>query len=123
VATSNVCNSDGGQHDRGGVIVVSSTIADLVKIGSHLDVRNVGHVRAVVHQAIEKADGDVAVDLAGLDIIDAAGLGMLTAAHVRAERAGHRLVLRNCSDEVRRLLAVTHLNRLFHIDRRARLSA
>ena len=51
-------------------------------------------------------------------IIDAAGLGMLTAAHLRAERAGHRLVLRNCSDEVRRVLAVTHLNRVLHIDRR-----
>jgi anti-sigma B factor antagonist len=104
-------------------MVVSSTIADLVKIGSHLDVRNVGNVRTVLHQAIDHADGDVAVDLSGLDIIDAAGLGMLTAAHVRAERAGHRLVLRNCSDEVRRVLAVTHLNRLFHIDRRFRLSA
>jgi anti-anti-sigma factor len=50
-------------------------------------------------------------------MIDAAGLGMLTAAHVRAERAGHRLVLRNCSDDVRRVLAVTHLNRLFYIER------
>ena len=48
---------------------------------------------------------------------------MLTAAHLRAERAGHRLVLRNCSDEMRRILAVTHLNRLFHIDRGFRLSA
>jgi anti-sigma B factor antagonist len=104
-------------------MVVSSTIGDLVKIGSYLDVRNVGNVRTVVHQAIDQAEGDIAVDLAGLDVIDAAGLGMLTAAHIRAERAGRRLVLRNCSDEVRRILAVTHLNRLFHIDRRFRLSA
>jgi anti-sigma B factor antagonist len=98
-------------------MVVSSTIADLVKVGSHLDVRNVGRVRTVLHQVIESASGDIVVDLAGLEMIDAAGLGMLTAAHVRAERAGHRLVLRNCSDEVRRVLAVTHLNRIFHIER------
>jgi anti-sigma B factor antagonist len=98
-------------------MVVSSTIADLVKIGSHLDVRNVGHARTVLHAAIDRAEGDLVLDLAGLDIIDAAGLGMLTAAHLRAERSGHRLVLRNCSDDVRRVLAVTHLNRLFHIDR------
>jgi anti-anti-sigma factor len=98
-------------------MVVSSTIVDLVKVGSHLDVRNVGHVRTVLNQVIGSADGDIVVDLAGLDIIDAAGLGMLTAAHLRAERAGHRLVLRNCSDDVRRVLAVTHLNRIFHIDR------
>jgi anti-sigma B factor antagonist len=104
-------------------MVASSTVADLVKIGSHLDVRNVGIARNVLQRAIDGADGDVVVDLAGLDIIDAAGLGMLTAAHLRAERAGRRLVLRNCSDEVRRVLAVTHLNRLFYIDRRVRLSA
>jgi anti-sigma B factor antagonist len=98
-------------------MVVSSTIADLVKIGSHLDVRNVGHVRTVLQQVIDNSRGDIVIDLAGLDMIDAAGLGMLTAAHVRAERAGRRLVLRNCSDDVRRVLAVTRLNRLFHIDR------
>jgi len=98
-------------------MVVSSTSTDLVKVGSHLDVRNVGHVRTVIHRVIESARGDIVLDLAGLDIIDAAGLGMLTAAHLRAERAGHRLVLRNCSDDVRRVLAVTHLNRLFHIER------
>ena len=53
-------------------------------------------------------------------MIDAAGLGMLTAAHLRAQRAGHHLVLRNCSDDVRRVLAVTHLNRVLHIDRDSR---
>jgi len=99
-------------------MVVSSTIADLVKIGSHLDVRNVGQVRQVLHQAIAAAAGDVVVDMGGVEAVDAAGLGMLTAAHLRAERAGHHLVLRNCSDDVRRVLAVTHLNRILHIDRR-----
>ena len=42
---------------------------------------------------------------------------MLTAAHLRAERAGQRLVLRNCSNEIRRVLAVTRLNRVLHVDR------
>ena len=55
--------------------------------------------------------------MGALEIIDAAGLGMLTAAHLRAERAGQRLVLRNCSNEIRRVLAVTRLNRVLHVDR------
>ena len=99
-------------------MVVSSMIADLVKIGSHLDVRNVAHVRTVLNDVIAAAEGDVIVDMAGVEMVDAAGLGMLTAAHLRAQRAGHHLVLRNCSDDVRRVLAVTHLNRVLHIDRR-----
>ena len=99
-------------------MVVSSTITSLVKIGSHLDVRNVGHVRTTLNNVLETATGDVTVDLAALEIIDAAGLGMLTAAHLRAERSGQRLVLRNCSNELRRVLAVTRLNRILHVDRR-----
>ena len=101
-------------------MVVSSTIASLVKIGSHLDVRNVGHVRTTLNAVLESASGrsvDVVVDLGALEIIDAAGLGMLTAAHLRAERGGQRLVLRNCSNEIRRVLAVTRLNRVLHVDR------
>ena len=104
-------------------MVVSSMIADLVKIGSHLDVRNVAHVRTVLNDVIASATGDIVVDMAGVEMVDAAGLGMLTAAHLRAERAGHHLVLRNCSDDVRRVLAVTHLNRVLHIDRRLSLTA
>jgi len=98
-------------------MVVSSTIADLVKIGSHLDVRNVGQVRQVLHQTIAAAEGDVIVDMSGVEVIDATGLGMLTAAHLRAERSGRHLVLSNCSDDVRRLLAVTHLNRVLNLHR------
>jgi anti-anti-sigma factor len=95
----------------------------VVKIGSHLDVRNVGHVRVTLHQAIASATDDVTVDLAALELIDAAGLGMLTAAHLRAERDGVRLVLRNCSKELRRVLAVTRLNRLLFIERNLELTA
>jgi anti-anti-sigma factor len=104
-------------------VVVSSTSTNTVKIGSHLDVRSVGHVRVTLNQAIASADGDVTVDMTALELIDAAGLGMLTAAHLRAERAGLRLVLRNCSKELRRVLAVTRLNRLFHVDRGLELTA
>ncbi len=100
-------------------MVVSSTSTNLVKLGSHLDVRNVELARTTVHAAVAAAvaGSDVVLDLEGLAMIDAAGLGMLMAAHLRAERAGVRLVLRSCSDDVRRLLAITHLNRVLHVDR------
>lgn len=104
-------------------MVVSSTSTNVVKIGTHLDVRNVGRVRVTLNQAIASADGDVTVDMVGLDVIDAAGLGMLTAAHLRAEREGIHLVLRNCSKDLRRVLAVTRLNRLLRVDRGLELTA
>ena len=90
---------------------------------AHLDVRNVAQVRSVLNEALEEGTCDVVLDVAALHLVDAAGLGMLTAAHVRAERAGRRLILRNCSDEVRRVLAVTHLNRILRIERTPQPSA
>ncbi len=92
-------------------------LADLGQIGPHLDVRNVGVVRSRLNALLDQADTNVTLDLAGVEMIDAAGLGMLTAAHLRAERSGHHLVLRNCTKELRRVLAVTRLNRILHIDR------
>lgn len=99
-------------------MVVSAAVTELVLLGSHLDVRNVAEVRAMIDQVLDTATGDVVVDIAALDVIDAAGLGMLTAAHLRAERAGRHLILQGCRDDVRRILAVTRLNRVLHLDRR-----
>ncbi|MBA2559452.1 MAG: STAS domain-containing protein [Propionibacteriales bacterium] len=103
-------------------MVVGSAEAQLITVGSHLDGRNVGQVRTTVNVALESCAGDVVVDMRGVSLIDAAGLAMLTAAHLRAERAGRRLVLRNCSDDLRRVFAVTHLSRILNIDRSLQLS-
>ena len=96
---------------------VSRATAEVVIVAAHLDVRNIGSVRTVINEALEASTGDVVVDMGSLELIDSAALGMLTAAHLRAERAGRHLVLRNCSDDIRRVLAVTRLNRILRIDR------
>jgi anti-sigma B factor antagonist len=105
-------------------MALGTTTTDLVTVGSHLDVRSVGEFRTHLTAVQDAAIGDVVVDMSALEVIDLAGLGMLAAAHVRSERSGHRLVLRNCSKELRRLLAVTRLNRVLHVERTAlKLSA
>jgi anti-sigma B factor antagonist len=99
-------------------MVVSSATSNVVILGSHLDVRNVGAERNALYDVVETATGDVVVDMSHVESIDAAGLGMITALHLRCERSGMRLVLRNCPREIRRVLAVTRLNRILHLDRR-----
>jgi anti-sigma B factor antagonist len=89
----------------------------VIKIGPYLDVRSVAATRTALSAMQDAADGDVVVDLSELEVIDAAGLGMLAAAHVRGERSGHRLVLRGCSKDLRRVLAVTRLNRVLHVEK------
>lgn len=102
-------------------MVAGSPITRVVNVGSHLDGRNVAQVRMTlnaVQASVSGESGVIVLEMAALEMIDAAGLGMLTAAHLRAQHAGKRLVLRNCSKEIRRVLAVTRLNRILHLDRR-----
>jgi anti-sigma B factor antagonist len=98
-------------------------ITDQIKVGAHLDVRNVAHIRTELNAALDSPACDVVLDMGDVVMIDAAGLGMLTAAHLRAERAGRQVILRHVPDDVRRVFAVTHLNRVFHIDRSVQVSA
>lgn len=93
------------------------TVGAVVEIGSQLDVRTVEVERAVLLAAAQDCTGDLVVDLSRLESIDATGLGMLTAVHLRCERAGFRLLLRNCPRDIRRVLAVTRLNRVLHVER------
>lgn len=97
----------------------TTTIKDTIQLGAHLDVRTVGAAREQLYEVIGESGGDVVIDMAALESIDAAGLGMLTAVHLRCERAGHRLLLRNCPRDIRRVLAVTRLNRILHVERAA----
>src|SRR4051794_12178130 len=90
--------------------------ADVVVLTGRLDVTTAPDARIVLHDAVDTAAGDLVVDLARLDGIDASGLGVLVGAHRRAVRAGGRVLLRNVPPPVARLLWVTRLQRVLHVE-------
>jgi anti-sigma B factor antagonist len=94
-----------------------ATEHDPLALSGRLDASNVGEARASLNQYIETTADDVVVDLSRVDLIDVTGLGMLAGAHRRLERAGRQLILRGCADHVRRVLAVTRLARVMHVER------
>ncbi len=94
----------------------------VVYAGEYIDVRNVGVVREALREAIDRGDPLVLLDASDLRAIDATGLGMLTAAHFRAERSGCDLRVHHPGSAVRRVLAVTGLNRVLHLDRHLSLT-
>lgn len=55
-------------------------------------------------------NGDVVLDIAGVDFMDSSALRVLIEAHDRAGAAGRRLVLRSPSAAVRRLFEVSGLS-------------
>ena len=77
-----------------------------------LDARAAGAVRDALHAALSAGSGPLVVDIAGVELLDATGLGVLVGAHRRARLDGRELVLRGPSARVRRLLKVTRLDRV-----------
>ncbi len=91
--------------------------ADIV-LPERLDVTTVSDVRAALQLAMDATPAvDVVADVSGVLVLDSAGLGLLVAAHRNAARLGHRLVLADPSPRLLRLLAVTRLHRVLHVDR------
>ena len=89
---------------------------NLVLLSGALDVSSVHDVRRAVHAALDDGSGDLVLDLRDVDMFDATGLGMLVGAHRRAGRTGRRVVLRNLSPQMVRLLRVSRLNRILVVE-------
>ena len=89
----------------------------LVALSGRLGATTVADVRNALAHVIEQGTGDIVVDLQGVELVDATGLGVLVGAHRRADRAGRRLVLRNVPERIDRLLVATRLHRVLCIDR------
>ena len=78
------------------------------------DVHVAADVRLAWAEAVDAGFGGLFVDLAGLEAVDATGLGVLVGAHRRAQRAGRTLVLEGVNAQVGRLLLVTRLDKVLH---------
>lgn len=84
-----------------------------------LDVRVAADLRLVLAAAVRAGTGELVLDLAGLQAVDATGLGVLVGAHREAGRCSRTLVLLDVPDRVGRLLLVTRLHRVLRVERSA----
>jgi anti-anti-sigma factor len=90
--------------------------ADYV-LPQRLDVSTGAHVREALNIALDAALDDVIIDCSELEVLDAVGLGVIVGTHRRAAATGRRLVLLGVRPPVMRLLAVTRLHRVLHLQR------
>jgi len=92
-----------------------------LRLTGRLDASSVTAVRSRLTDLVDaRPSGDIVLDVSGVDVVDVTGLGVLTAAHHRLEREGRMLVLRGCSAQMHRVLAVTRLLRVLHLEPVAR---
>lgn len=83
-----------------------------IALSGRLDVHVAADVRNALAAAVDTGEGELVLDLAALEAVDATGLGVLVGAHRRAQRAGRTLVLVDVPAPVGRLLLVTRLDRV-----------
>lgn len=88
-------------------------------LAGHFDGRSTSMVREALYEHIDTHPGNVAVDLSGIESIDATALKVLAAATKIMERDGRQLILRGCSPALRRIIAFTRLRRLVQMERGA----
>ena len=84
---------------------------------ARLDGSTVADVRLTLHTALDSGPGDLVVDCSAVEVVDAVGLGVLVGLHRRAHAEGRRLVLADPQPRILRLLAVTKLHRVLHLER------
>jgi anti-anti-sigma factor len=97
-------------------MVVSIAAGYELVLSGRLDARTATEVRDALHTAIDAGLGDLVVDVSGVDLVDATGLGVLLGAHRRAVRAGRRVVLRDASPRLLRILRLARLHRVFALE-------
>lgn len=98
-----------------GFVLESVEPGQILHLTGRLDVHAAADVRIALAEAVESGSGDLVIDLASLDAVDATGLGVLLGAHRRAGRAGRTLVLRDVQPPVGRLLFLTRLDRVLRL--------
>jgi anti-sigma B factor antagonist len=92
---------------------------ELVALAGRLDVAGAGVARDALHEAIPAGSGPLTVDLSEVELLDATGLGVLIGTHRRARLAGRRLVLRDATPRVARLLLMTRVDRIIPVEQTA----
>jgi len=76
-----------------------------------------GLLKKELLSAIHTYDGNLVIDLAGVDMVDSVGLGVIIAAHNTLTQKGSTLEIINVSNDIYGLLSTMRLNRRFKIEK------
>jgi anti-anti-sigma factor len=93
-----------------------TTNGNTLELSGSLDVRCTAELRAAVYRLLEQRDGDIHVDISRVDSLDMTTVKMLAVANRVAERQGRQVVLRGGSPGIRRLLHLSHLRWMLHVE-------
>jgi anti-sigma B factor antagonist len=89
----------------------------VVVVAGEIDLSSVPKLREAMAHVIAPPRREVVVDLAGVEFIDASGVGALVGAAGEAARAGVKFRLRTPSPSVERVLDLAQLDATLEVER------
>lgn len=87
-----------------------------VQVSGDLTFTDHAAFKTMIERLFGASGGSVTMDLAKLEFIDSAGLGMLLLAKDTADKAGRKLVLRHPGGQVKRMFGLTKFDTLFSVE-------
>ena len=88
---------------------------DTVFLSGEVDVGNCAIFKEELGKIIEKATGNVTLDLTSLDYIDSAGLGIIVGVYKRLQEKNFSIKVVNANEYIKKLFRITKLETLFTI--------
>lgn len=89
----------------------------VVEISGHLNLgNNLMQIEHMLKKLIEEGVRKMAIDLARLDFIDSAGIGMLVATNGQMDGAGGRIRVSGARGPVARVFETVHMQRIVSLD-------
>lgn len=83
---------------------------------AELDIASTPHLVTVVLDSLLRGERNLVLDFAGVRLIDSAGIGGLLSAERRVRAQGGELVVTNASAHVRRVFALTGVERALTVE-------
>jgi anti-sigma B factor antagonist len=89
----------------------------VVEISGHLNLgNNLAEIERLLKRLIDEGVRKLAVDLANLNFIDSAGIGMLVATNGHMDTAGGKIRLAGAHGPVAKVFDVVHMDRIIPLD-------
>lgn len=101
------------------LLELDTTILDrhaIVRVDGEIDLGTAPKLRDALHSLLDDDICDIEVDLSGASFLDSSGLAVLVHALRRCQHGGGRLMVRDPSPTVSKLLHTTRLSRLFGVE-------
>lgn len=109
-------HEDGNEPEHGTIAVATSPGHVRVELQGELDLAVAVAFRARLRDLLVAGHTEVVIDLSGVVFMDSSALGVLISAQRQTRMFRGSLTLANPSAPVRRLLALTSLDKVFDVD-------